>query len=89
MSSALRQDERTILAKSGQDNADEASTGEVLLRLFYLAHGQRIILLLGGYDKGKDTSPRRQAREIEQARRRQRSFKLRQDRQKAAQRRRS
>ena len=43
---------------------------DVLLRVFRHAMGDRVILLLGGYDKGGDPSPRRQAREIEVARRR-------------------
>ena len=83
----LRHDEKTILSKAGGD-ADDASTGEVLLRLFFAAYGQRVILLLGGYDKGRDSSPRRQAKEIERARRALRSFNLRRERQRAAARRR-
>jgi len=42
---------------------------EVLLRVFFAVEGNRIVLLLGGYDKGKDPSGRRQNREIEGARR--------------------
>lgn len=83
----LRHDERTILSKAGGDS-EGASTGDVLLRLFFAAYGQRTVLLLGGYDKGRDSSPRRQAKEIERARRMLRSFNLRLDRQKAAARRR-
>lgn len=41
----------------------------VLLRLFVTFHGQRVVLLLHGYDKGKDPSQRRQRREIARARR--------------------
>jgi len=33
---------------------------EVLLRVFVHFHGDKVVLLLGGYDKGKDTKPRRQ-----------------------------
>lgn len=40
----------------------------LLVRIFCHAHGERLILLLGGYDKGKDPSERRQNREITQAR---------------------
>ena len=83
----LRHDEKTILSKAGGD-AEDASTGDVLLRFFFAAHGQRIILLLGGYDKGRDSSPRRQSKEIQRARRALRSFNLRLERQKAAARRR-
>lgn len=42
--------------------------GEVLLRTFFTVHGDRIVLLLGGYDKGADSSARRQQREIARAR---------------------
>ena len=41
-----------------------------LLRLFCHAWGDRVILLLGGYDKGKSPGRRRQDREIQVARRR-------------------
>jgi len=41
-----------------------------LLRVFCHAEGARVILLLGGYDKGKSPGRRRQEREIEVARRR-------------------
>ncbi len=40
----------------------------VLLRVFCHAYGNRIVLLLGGYDKALDPSPRRQNKEIEEAR---------------------
>ena len=42
----------------------------VLLRLFVHFYGQRIILLLHGYDKGADDSPRRQQKQIKEAARR-------------------
>jgi putative component of toxin-antitoxin plasmid stabilization module len=41
---------------------------DLLVRIFCHAHGSRLILLLGGYDKGRDPSERRQNREIETAR---------------------
>jgi hypothetical protein len=40
----------------------------VLMRLFFTAYGDRIVLLFRGYDKGKDPSPRRQSKEIAKAR---------------------
>jgi phage-related protein len=43
---------------------------ELLFRVFCHAHGDRLILRLGGYDKEKDPSPGRQAAEIEAARQR-------------------
>ena len=55
-----------------------AKVGErVLLRVFFHPHGDRIVLLLGGYDKGADPSERRQAREISIARKRLADFKTR------------
>jgi len=42
----------------------------VLLRVFVHFHGERKVLLLGGYDKGVNPSSRRQQREIAGARRR-------------------
>jgi len=41
---------------------------ELLLRVFCHAYGDRIVLLLHGYDKGVDPSDKRQAREIAEAR---------------------
>ncbi|WP_419932892.1 hypothetical protein [Candidatus Poriferisodalis sp.] len=52
----------------------------VLLRVFVHFHGNRIILLLGGFDKGRD--PKRQQREIARAQRLLAQFKQRQRRQK-------
>ena len=49
----------------------------VLLRVFCHAHGDRVILLLAGYDKGADPSPKRQQREISVARRRLADFQAR------------
>jgi len=40
----------------------------ILLRVFVHFHGDRVILLLSGYDKGDDPSERRQQREIADAR---------------------
>lgn len=54
--------------------------GRVLLRVFVHFHGDKRVLLLGGYDKGDDPSPRRQQREIDTARRRLAQFKERQRR---------
>jgi hypothetical protein len=41
---------------------------QILLRVFVHFHGSRMVLLLGGYDKGKDPGERRQQREIDRAR---------------------
>ena len=40
----------------------------VLLRAFFSVEGERVVLLLSCYDKGADSSDRRQAREIKKAR---------------------
>lgn len=82
----IRHDESVIRGKAGE--AGTGKRGEVLLRIFCHAHGQKIVLLLGGYDKGATPSKRRQDREIETARQRLRSFKSRQSRHRAAVRRR-
>lgn len=55
-----------------------AKAGEkVLLRVFFHTYGRRIVLLLGGYDKGKDPSTRRQDRAILIARKHLARFKIR------------
>ena len=51
---------------------------EILLRVFCHAHGNCLVLLLGGYDKGEDPSAKRQNKEIEKARARLRRWKARQ-----------
>ena len=58
----------SMYAAAGQP--PPATPEKVLLRLFVHFHGQRVILLLHGYDKGEDDSPRRQQREIAEARKR-------------------
>ena len=45
-------------------NGNKLPPQEILLRVFCHAHGDRLILLLGGYDKGEDVSKNRQAKEI-------------------------
>lgn len=77
----LRHDESTVRRKANRPADDVGGSTEVLLRLFCHAYGDKVILLLGGYDKGEDPSGRRQSREIERARKHLRSFKLRQQRQ--------
>jgi phage-related protein len=50
----------------------------LLVRIFCHAYGDRLILLLGAYDKGRDPSERRQNREISEARARLREWQSRQ-----------
>ena len=74
----LRHDADEIVAMhTGQTPKGEADEGRVLLRVFCHAFGDRIILLVGGYDKAADPGTRRQAKEIEIARKRLREFKSR------------
>jgi len=56
--------------RSASRRGDEPRHERILLRVFCHAHGDRLILLLGGYDKGADPSAKRQQREITEARRR-------------------
>lgn len=67
----------------GEPPTGSGAPEAVLLRVFVHFYGQKVILLLGGYDKGNDTSERRQQREIREARRLLTQFKERQRRQRA------
>lgn len=64
----------------GEVGAEARAPEAVLLRVFVHFHGAKVILLLGGYDKGGDPSERRQQREIREARRLLTQFKERQRR---------
>lgn len=66
----LRHDAAEILRSRGKPARPEPGGERILLRVFCHAHGDRIILLLGGYDKGTDPSPKRQQQEIAMARKR-------------------
>ena len=74
-------DERQIRARAGSGAADVAGGDgvevDVLVRVFFIFDGPRVILLLSAYDKGEDDSRPRQRREIEEARRRARRFRSR------------
>lgn len=74
----LRHDAEEVLRSVGKAARPESGSERILLRVFCHAHGDRIVLLLGGYDKGADPSAKRQQREIAEARRRLRSFRSRQ-----------
>ena len=73
----LRHDAAEILRSVGKPARSEPGGERILLRVFCHAHGDRLVLLLGGYDKGADPNPRRQQREIATARRRLADFKRR------------
>lgn len=53
-------------ARAGKADPSE----QILLRVFCHAYGDKIVLLLAGYDKGKEPSAKRQQRELEVARKR-------------------
>lgn len=50
---------------------------EILLRVFCHAYGDKIVLLLNGYDKSEDVSANRQDAEITEARRRLKAWRAR------------
>ena len=64
----VRHDADEIRRMFAGDQARGRRRERILLRVFVHFHGTRVVLLLGGYDKGKDPSERRQQREIGQAR---------------------
>lgn len=73
----VRHDAATIKALYADSGASKPlKPAKVLLRLFVHFHGQKVILLLHGYDKGSDDSRRRQNKEIEEARKRLRAWRL-------------
>ena len=58
----------------------DPTEAKMLLRVFCHAHGDKLILLLAGYDKGEDTSAKRQIEEIAVARSRLKDWQNRQRR---------
>jgi hypothetical protein len=66
----VRHDEGEIVRMFGVGSSGVVGCGEtVLLRVFVHFYGAKVVLLLGGYDKGADPNERRQQREIAEARR--------------------
>lgn len=65
----IRHDASEVARMFGGSPQQGQKCDRVLLRVFVHFHGDRVVLLLGGYDKGKDPKPRRQEREIRRARR--------------------
>jgi len=67
----IRHDAEVILGKAGGESATRATSGRrVSLRIFCSLLAGGVIVVLGGYDKGRDPHPRRQARETTASRRR-------------------
>lgn len=61
---------------SDQQEAPPKGRADILLRMFVHFYGDRVVLLMHGYDKGADTSDKRQNKEIAEARRRLTAWKL-------------
>lgn len=60
-----------MIAREGatpEPDLPDHSPEKILLRVFFHAHGKRLVLLLSGYDKGARPSTRHQQHEIERAR---------------------
>lgn len=68
----VRQSAGQILTRAGHARKGGSASDEknILLRVYCHAHANRVILLIAGYDKGKDASAKRENREIALARRR-------------------
>lgn len=69
----VRHDASEITNMFSGEDADDAANAispprAILLRVFVHFYGDRVILLLSGYDKGGDPSDKRQQREIARAR---------------------
>lgn len=65
------------LRRDAGDVGDALPSEDVLLRVFCHAYGDKIVLLLGGYDKGEDVSKKRQTHEIAEAKSRLKRWKAR------------
>jgi putative component of toxin-antitoxin plasmid stabilization module len=83
----VRHSAEEIAHMFGDEIPGTAPTGPVLLRVFVHFYGNKMVLLLSGYDKGDDPSEKRQQREIKAARKALRAWQRQQDRQRARQRR--
>jgi hypothetical protein len=65
----VRQDLAAVCQYVGvEPPANMPNGGQVLLRVFFAVYGAKVVLLLGGYDKGRDPSEKRQNKEIALAR---------------------
>ena len=78
----IRHDAASILSERGLPVPKELEEGssEILLRVFCHAQGKKVVLLLAGYDKGKEPSSKRQNTEIKRAKQRLTRWKAEQDR---------
>lgn len=74
----VRQSEEQLLKRAGKTptNAHPEDEGEeILLRIFFHAHGQKRALVLHGYNKGKNPSKHHQQQQIATAKKRLVNFK--------------
>jgi len=62
------QDAEEILRKGGKNPRAEPEEAKILIRVFFHAHGRKLILLLSGYDKAEHSSKPYQNEQIEAAR---------------------
>ncbi len=78
----VRQSAGQILARAGHAGKSGRTGGEknILLRVYCHAHSDRVILLVAGYDKGRDASAKRGNKEIALARKRLAEFRGRAER---------
>lgn len=74
----LRHDSHEILGRKRPLSKRLHPKEKVLLRVFFHPYGDKLILLVGGYDKGRFPARKRQREEIEAARRRLEEWKARQ-----------
>lgn len=77
----IRHDAATIetlyaSARASQHSTSQPTQRKILLRLFIHFHGDKVVLLLHGYDKGGNDSPRQQNKEIHEARKRLKHWKI-------------
>jgi putative component of toxin-antitoxin plasmid stabilization module len=63
----LDQNAEQILRRRGKDPKPETDEAKILLRVFFHPHGDKLLLLLCGYDKGERPSKTHQQAEIEEA----------------------
>lgn len=73
----IRQSAGQIVNRAGVPGADASSdeNEKVLLRVFFHAHGQKLILVLGGYDKHERPTRKHQQMQIDLARKRLREWR--------------
>ena len=64
----LDQNAEQVLRRKGKAAKPEVTQAKILLRVFFHPHGRKVLLLLGGYDKGERPSKVHQQLEIQAAR---------------------